>query len=206
MKTHAVHSSKHPTRSCTPIERLEGRLLMAANSWKSPVSGDWDDATKWSAGHVPTATEDAVINLAGTYSVTHAKINADSVHSVVSTHALNLSLGSLNVATTINVSAAFTIGGGKLLHATVNGTGPTFSGRTSGLDGVTLNSDAVLPNGAMVSITHGLTFQNNHSITLQRQHERNRSGLRKQQRHPNRRRHRADPLWQLVGNPERRKP
>ena len=39
------------------IERLESRLLMSTNSWNSAVSGDWDDASKWSAGHVPTAAE-----------------------------------------------------------------------------------------------------------------------------------------------------
>ena len=52
------------------LEALETRQLMAANAWKSAVSGNWNDATKWSLGHVPTKTEDVVISVAGNYTVT----------------------------------------------------------------------------------------------------------------------------------------
>src|SRR5216683_950301 len=46
---------------------------------------------------------------------------ADSVHSIVSNHLLTLSLGSLNVATTMTMSGGLAVSGGKLLHATICG-------------------------------------------------------------------------------------
>ena len=52
------------------LESLETRQLMAANAWKSAVSGNWNDASKWSLGHVPTKAEDAVISVSGSYTVT----------------------------------------------------------------------------------------------------------------------------------------
>ena len=33
------------------------------------MSGSWDDATKWSLGHVPALTEDVTITVAGNYAV-----------------------------------------------------------------------------------------------------------------------------------------
>ena len=39
-------------------------------SWASAVSGNWNDATKWTGGVVPGAADDAVISVAGTYTVT----------------------------------------------------------------------------------------------------------------------------------------
>ncbi|MFT3784872.1 MAG: M10 family metallopeptidase C-terminal domain-containing protein [Tepidisphaeraceae bacterium] len=55
------------------FEAMEARQLMAANAWKAGVSGDWNDPTKWTLGHVPTNTEDVVINAAGNYAVTLSK-------------------------------------------------------------------------------------------------------------------------------------
>src|SRR3954452_7425771 len=70
-----MHQVKHAgtRRSCARtvgIEDLEGRLMMAANAWKAAVSGSWNDATKWSLGHVPTVSEDVQITVAGNYTVT----------------------------------------------------------------------------------------------------------------------------------------
>ena len=45
--------------------------VITNNYWTNASGGDWDTATNWSLGHVPTATENAVITLAGTYTVTH---------------------------------------------------------------------------------------------------------------------------------------
>ena len=61
--------SRSPRVRRPAAEPLERRLLMAVNSWVSAVSGDWDDPTKWSLGHVPLATEDVDITVAGTYTV-----------------------------------------------------------------------------------------------------------------------------------------
>ncbi len=45
-------------------------LAATTNSWKTAVSGDWTDTTKWSLGHIPDATEDVEITVAGSYTVT----------------------------------------------------------------------------------------------------------------------------------------
>src|SRR5436305_13652003 len=82
-------------------EPLERRLLLSANSWKAAVSGDWDDATKWSMGHVPTSGEDAVIALPGSYSVTHSTGASDQLHSLTSSRPFTLSAGQLTVGSFI---------------------------------------------------------------------------------------------------------
>jgi RHS repeat-associated protein len=100
------------------VEALESRVLLTTNSWKSAVSGDWDTASNWSLGHVPLATENVVINLAGTYTVTHSVNDADSVNSLTSTEPITFSAGSLNVATTLTVNNTFTLSGTASLSVT----------------------------------------------------------------------------------------
>src|SRR3954464_4062349 len=69
-RTSLLRGRRSCARVASPVERLEGRVLLAANAWKSAVSGNWTDATRWSLGHVPTATEDVSITVAGSYTVT----------------------------------------------------------------------------------------------------------------------------------------
>jgi hypothetical protein len=45
-------------------------LLTCTNSWATANSGLWSTASNWSAGHVPTATENVCITLEGNYTVT----------------------------------------------------------------------------------------------------------------------------------------
>ena len=135
---------------------LERRVLLTANVWNNPNGGDWDTASNWSLGHVPLATEDAVIpNLTGTaYVVTHSSNTADSVNSLTSAEPFTLSAGSLNVATTVEVDNTFTLSGGTLENATVlagaGGQGITATGGT--LDGVTLNSNLMANNFAVLDV------------------------------------------------------
>jgi hypothetical protein len=42
----------------------------ATNTWKSAVSGNWSDGTKWSSGAPPASGDVAVIEVGGTYTVT----------------------------------------------------------------------------------------------------------------------------------------
>jgi Ca2+-binding RTX toxin-like protein len=62
--------SARQSRFVKHFESVEARQLMAANVWKSGVSGLWSDASKWSLGHVPTNQEEVIINAAGSYTVT----------------------------------------------------------------------------------------------------------------------------------------
>jgi autotransporter-associated beta strand protein len=48
----------------------EGSEDMAAISWKTPVSGNWNVAADWSTGAVPTSADDVLISAAGSYTVT----------------------------------------------------------------------------------------------------------------------------------------
>jgi len=149
-------------------EALERRELLTANVWNNPNGGDWDTASNWSLGHVPLATEDAVIpNLTGTaYVVTHSSNTADSVNSLTSAEPFTLSAGSLNVATTVEVDNTFTLSGGTLENATVlagaGGQGITATGGT--LDGVTLNSNLMANNFAVLDVEDGLTLNGTASL------------------------------------------
>jgi hypothetical protein len=111
-------------------ERLESRLLLTTNSWKFDNGGDWDTASLWSLGHVPTATEDVTIPLGGTYTITHNTSAADSFKSLTSTKTtveIDLTKGSLTQAgdaTSVSqISGTFMVSGG----ATFSVTGGTFT-------------------------------------------------------------------------------
>jgi hypothetical protein len=65
--------------SATP-RRGAGPLITCQNSWNG-TSGAWSDASRWSAGHVPTSSEDACITAAGTYTVTASGADA-TAHSL----------------------------------------------------------------------------------------------------------------------------
>jgi hypothetical protein len=154
-----------PVRAC--IESLENRWLLSTNSWKSAVSGDWDTASNWSAGHVPTASEDAVISLAGSYSVTHSTGASDSVHSLTTSKPLNFSSGTLTVATSITATSTVTLAGGTIIGATLTaGSGGSFivNGDPT-LQDVTLGESISVPSTSTLLVQKTLNL-NGHNITL----------------------------------------
>src|SRR5271166_1401177 len=85
-------------------EAMEDRTLLATMNWINPAGGDWDTASNWvntansSDHHVPTSSDDAVINFTGA-TVTHASGTSDSIDSLTSQASINLSNGSLSLAT-----------------------------------------------------------------------------------------------------------
>ncbi|HSV12810.1 MAG TPA: hypothetical protein VLI90_01025, partial [Tepidisphaeraceae bacterium] len=147
------------------VEALEGRRLLSANAWKAAVSGDWDTASNWSAGHVPTASEDVSIAIAGNYTVTHS-FGTDSAHSVTLIHPLTISGGVLTVATTVQANSTFTLSGGTLGNATINaGAGGHFIPTSGTLNHVTLGADVTMANGNQLTIVKGLSL-GGHTLTL----------------------------------------
>ncbi|MDB5333723.1 MAG: hypothetical protein JWP03_4874, partial [Phycisphaerales bacterium] len=171
------------------IEGLENRILFAANTWTLGNGGDWDTAANWSLGHVPTATEDAVIpNLGVGKTIHHDGAFTDSVHSVTTGTGFVIGGGSLAVATSFQSSATFV---GLLVDGGVLGVGTTLqtalsislnggtigggtiqspvnvSGAANALDGVTLAAGATVADGATLHVVDGLTFANSASITIQ---------------------------------------
>ncbi len=139
-------------------------------TWESGVSGNWDDPANWdidpvTAGPqpgIPGPTDDVVIDVAEVVTVTHQS-GTTLINSLTSTEAFSLTGGSLEVATTVQVSNTFTLNGGTLNNATVmpgtGGEGPvaTFF-TTSTLEGVVLNSDLSLEQGARLNLPNGLTL------------------------------------------------
>ena len=105
-------------------ERMEDRTLLATMLWTNAAGGDWDVASNWvnqanpSDQHVPTASDDAQINLAG-ITVTHAAGSSDSVNSltVASGTTLSLSNGTLAIASASTNSGILAIGKATLAGA-----------------------------------------------------------------------------------------
>lgn len=86
------------------VRVLENPLL-AVTRWKDPVSGNWNDATKWTAG-VPAPGLPAVVDVPGTYSVT---LTADAAVDQLSFGAASgiQILSFTNRALTVNRAAQF---------------------------------------------------------------------------------------------------
>ena len=116
------------------LEALENRTLLSTVSWINAAGGDWGTAANWSDGVVPTASQDATINIAVSGPITID--SADSAHSLTDTTAgIDITSGSLSLAATSSISHNVTISGGTLTGSgtvTVDGllswTGGTMSG------------------------------------------------------------------------------
>ena len=128
------------------LSRLEERTLLATVTWASDVSGDWDNQSMWSGDAVPGAADDAVIPFSD-ITVTHNSSAADSVRSVVSEASLDLSNGSLAIASSSSISGGLTLEGSALSTAgtlTLSGSNAWVGGTISG--------------GAILSIADGATL------------------------------------------------
>ena len=162
-------SARGKQRAFLPTcERMEDRTLLASMLWTNAAGGDWDVASNWvdqsnsNDHHVPTASDDAAIDMSG-ITVTHMSSTADAVNSLTSEVAILLSSGSLAVATTANLTANLTLSGGSIIGGTWTTTGGaelvgTASGGT--LNGVTANGDLDLSqvSGASLTVYNGLVL------------------------------------------------
>jgi RHS repeat-associated protein len=118
------------------VEMLEDRTLLSTVNYIGPNNGDWDTAANWQdqtdlSNHVPTASDDAVINTA--VNVLHATTATDSANSLslASGATFNLSAGSLTLPTfSVATGATLKLSGGTLTLST--------AGVSSEIDG-TLN-------------------------------------------------------------------
>jgi len=128
---------------CEPME--ERTLLSTVNWVGSGTGGDWDVKTNWldattGTNHVPTASDEAVINLTSAGFVTLNNGDTDSANSLTANANTSISIGSdsLSLATTSSIGGGLTLTGGTLGGAgtlTVSGlttwTGGTMSGTGS---------------------------------------------------------------------------
>ena len=95
------------------LECLEERVVLSTISWTNPSGGNWDTASNWSGGKVPTLQDDVVINNTG-ITITHSSSAADSVHSLTSRAAITLSAGSLQVDAPSSITGGLSLSGGSL--------------------------------------------------------------------------------------------
>ena len=162
---HRGRPSGRPAPRFRPwLEGLEDRTVPSAVNWIGG-SGDWNDASHWDTGQVPTVTDDALITVAGV-TVTHST-GADAVNSLsASGGTFNFSGGTLTVSSTVSGDDAFMLSGGSLANATV-ASGTTITGTLLGgtLSGGTFNGNLDLTNNANATVSNGLTL-NGSTINL----------------------------------------
>ena len=90
---------------------------MATIHWASGASGDFSAASDWTGGEVPGTSDNAVIDLAGTYTVTLS--SAEAVNSLTlddggATLAINTE-GALTIGSTLSVTAGIVqLAGGEI--------------------------------------------------------------------------------------------
>ena len=106
------------------LEGLEDRLVLSTITWNTtvaPTGGNWDTGSNWIGGLAPAASDDAVIDLTSTGTVTLSSNQADAVHSLVTNAettlkvengSLTLGVGSSTLGGPVNVAAGATLGVG----------------------------------------------------------------------------------------------
>ena len=115
------------------LERLEDLTLLATVSWINPAGGDWNNLANWSDGstnRLPGASDDVVIDMAGSLTITHAS-GSTSVRSIQSQESLNLSGGTLTVTAASTVAGDLTLGNGAILKAVGASASLTATGSTT---------------------------------------------------------------------------
>ncbi len=155
-KTNAVSASpgRHTNRlRCPLVEQLEPRNMLSTITWGAVGGGDFNTAGNWVGGHVPGASDDAVINVAGNVTITYSS-GTTSVHSINSTDTLSISGGALTLTSGSSViSGGLTISGGTVT-ATGGATSLTISGAAA-FNGGNITAAA----GATVAFPNLTSFQ-----------------------------------------------
>src|SRR5262249_13607085 len=93
------------------VEPLESRTVLSSVTWTNPNGGDWDTATNWSTGQVPTAADDVGIIVAVSNPITHNLSTPDFANSLTSDDPITLTAGGLSIATTCTFQGTLTLGG-----------------------------------------------------------------------------------------------
>ena len=125
------------------------------NTTTAPTGGDWDTPGNWVGGVVPTASDNVVINLTSSRTVTHSTGANDAALSVTTSSNVILSGGTLTVTGTVEVSSGSTLSlqGGTLADATMTG-GSTLTLTNSG---GSLTGGVTIAAGATLDATQNIT-------------------------------------------------
>jgi hypothetical protein len=143
-RPHSRRVAKRRPSVALSLELLEGRVLLAVDSWTNPLGGSWNTPGNWSSGSVPGPDDDVLINLSGNLTV-HLSDGTASVHIVQVGNSLVLDGGSLTTAAGLQVSNQLTLETGTLTA----GGGLTVSGGTLDFDGGSITGTATLVNAAL---------------------------------------------------------
>jgi hypothetical protein len=132
------------------LEGLEDRTVPSTVTWVSG-NGDWDVASNWSTGTVPSAADDVDINVPG-ITITHAAATAHSVNS------LTLEAGNLTRPDNLTVSGPFVWTGGTLA-------GPQGSSLTAA-GGLDLSGPVTLDGRTLTNTQGQMTTWTGRTVTL----------------------------------------
>ena len=137
--------------------------LAASVTWTGSGDGtSWSDPANWSGNAVPDSGSDVTIGVvAGNPTIQFsAAAGIAEINSLNTSEPMNLSGGTLQVATTFQTSQNITLAGGTIKGGTVSGTGAAglTVGSSGTLDGVTLVADLTLQDGAYLTVRNGLTL------------------------------------------------
>ncbi|MDB5302275.1 MAG: tandem-95 repeat protein, partial [Phycisphaerales bacterium] len=116
-------SDRMGSRRACLAEVLEARCLLSAVTWTGAHNtGLWTDPLNWTGGSgVPGAVDSVTIGSG--FSTITIDSGTQAVHTLSSASPLQISGGSLAVASTATVSANLTLAGGTLQSTTISTTG-----------------------------------------------------------------------------------
>jgi YD repeat-containing protein len=140
-------------------------VAIAANiTWTGGGDGvSWSDANNWSGRVLPASGDDVTIGtVTGNPTIQFTgTAGLVQINSLTSSEPVTVSGGTLQVATTIQMSQNLTLAGGTIKGCTISRSGSATLLVSSGtLDGVSLNGDLTVQNGASLHIQNGLTLNN----------------------------------------------
>ncbi len=141
------------------------RAPLVTKTWANAAGGNWNVAGNWSPSGVPLSGDDAVITLAGTYTVTLD--TSPTVASLTLGGASGVQTLSLAAVQTITLSGASTVNAsGVLAHSvgTIAGAGAlTINGSYNWTSGAQTGAGVTTVNGALTIVGAG-----NHDLTSSR--------------------------------------
>lgn len=155
------------------FEQLECRRLLATVQWDGGGNGTaWSDPLNWVGDSLPTAADDAIINVPLSNPVITVTGN-NTVKSLVTSEVITFNVGTFTTPS-IQLNAIGSIAGATIVGANFSGSGTLQVTSASGtLNGVTLGVNTTLREGAsgsgnQVTALNGLTLAGGSVLRLER--------------------------------------